>query len=600
MKNKKKKSAIARLIEISQSKQRAFNISKILTVGATIIKLIQLWLIYKIIAEVVVAIVKSLPVNSVFIKRYALLLIITGVLYALLRYASSRLAHKSAFEIIYDTKIALINHLNKIHLGYLDTLSLGKLEKVIMSDAEKMEGFLAHHQMDIIEVLLTAPLVLIYLFYVDVYLSLAMLAPIIIAVLILGFSMANPENKKDQVVLNDEIENVQTEVIEYINGMNDIKCYDIGEKSMSEYKKSIFGLSNVVLKIADVFKYIIGGFYSALGLPYFTVFLLTYYRYFNGADRAVLIPKFVLFLIAITVFKNTFETFFIMSRSMMELNERIARIDAILELPTIAEPPASCEIKRYDIAFQDVCFNYGETAILKDVSFKVGAGQKLGIIGSSGGGKTTIAKLIIKFLKAKSGEITIGGVNIEAIDSKTLMQTISFVFQESYLFKDTILFNLTMGKDIAQARLIEVCKALNIHDKISSLKEGYNTVVGKDEGFFSGGEIQRIAVARILLKDSKIIVLDEATASADTENELYLQRAFIELARHKTVVMVAHRLKTIQNADNIIVVERGEIVENGNHAELLAQKGRYYALYNYQNASEEMTLSSVAEGELLC
>ncbi len=586
MKNKKKKSAIARLIEISESRRGAFNISKLLTVGATIIKLIQLWLIYKIIAEVVVDIVKSLPVDSVFIKRYALLLIITGILYALLRYASSRLAHRSAFEIIYDTKIALINHLNKIHLGYLDNLSLGKLEKVIMSDAEKMEGFLAHHQMDIIEVLLTAPLVLIYLFYVDAYLSLAMLAPIVIAVVILGFSMANPENKKDQVVLNDEIENVQSEVIEYINGMNDIKCYDIGEKSMSEYKKSIYGLSNVVLKIANVFKYIIGGFYSTLGLPYLTVFLLTSYRYFNGADRAILIPKFVLFLIAITVFKSTFETFFIMSRSMMELNERIARIDAILELPTIAEPNASCKIKHYDIAFKNVCFNYGATPILKDVSFEVGEAQKLGIIGSSGGGKTTIAKLIIKFLKAKSGEITIGGVNIEDIDSKTLMQTVSFVFQESYLFKDTILFNLTMGKDIAQSRLIEVCKALNIHDKISSLKEGYNTVVGKDEGFFSGGEIQRIAVARILLKDSKIIVLDEATASADTENELYLQRAFIELARHKTVVMVAHRLKTIQNADNIIVVERGEIVENGNHAELLAKKGRYYALYNCQNASE--------------
>ncbi len=600
MKKKKQKAGIARLIEISKSKQQVFMTSKLLTVAATIIKLVQLWLIYKITSEAVVGVINSRAVNTPLIKQHALVLIISGIVYALLRYASSRLAHRSAFEIIYDTKIALINHLNKIHLGYLDDLSLGKLEKIIMTDAEKMEGFLSHHQMDIIEVLLTAPLVLLYLFFVDIQLALALLLPIVIAVIIMAFNLANPENRRDQVTLNNEIENVQTEIIEYINGMNDIKCYDIGEKSMSEYKKSIFGLSNVILKIANIYKYIIGGFYATLNLPYLTVFLLTAYRYFTGFDKTVLISNFVLFLIAVTIFKNTFETFFILSRSMMEINERVSRIDAVLNLPIIEEPQVGKALQKYDIEFKNVYFDYGTTAILKDISFKIEQGAKLGIIGASGGGKTTIAKLIIKFLKAKAGEITIGGVNIDDIDSKTLMQHVSFVFQDSYLFKDSIMFNLTMGRAVPEQRVSDVCKMLNIHDKISRLKQGYQTVVGKDEGFFSGGEIQRIAVARILLKDSNIIVLDEATAAADTENELYLQKAFLKLARDKTVVMVAHRLKTIENADQIIVVENGEIVESGSHSALIAKKGRYHKLYNYQNQSAEMTISNLARGEILC
>ncbi len=597
---KKKKSGVSRLTEISNSKKNSFMLAKGVTLFVTMIKLFQLWVIYKIIAEVATSLVASTTLHTELLKNYSLMLIATGVLYGFLRYISSVMAHKSAFDIIYDTKIALINHLNKIHLGYLNKMSLGKLEKVIMADADKMESFLSHHQMDIMEVFLTAPLVLLYLFYVDITLALVMLVPIVIAILILGISMSKPDNKKDQVVLNDEIGNVQTEVIEYINGMNDIKCYDIGEKSMGEYKRAITGLADIVIKIAEKNKYVVGAFYSTLNLPYLSVLLLTFIRYFSGDDKAMIISNFVLALIAITILKSTFETLFIMSRSLMEINESVSRIDAILDLPVIQEPGAKTTIENYDMEFKNVFFDYGEKEILKDISFKVPAGSKVGIIGSSGGGKTTIAKLIIKFLKAKSGEITIGGRNIEDIDSKTLMDSISFVFQESYLFKDTIMFNLTMNKDIPKDEVIKVCRLLNIHDKIMRLKNGYDTVVGKEEGFFSGGEIQRIAVARILLKDSKIIVLDEATASSDTENELYLQNAFIELACDKTVIMVAHRLKTIEKADNIIVVENGRLKESGSHSELIDKKGRYYDLYNYQNMAEKMTISSLMKGEVRC
>ncbi len=596
---KKKKSGIKRLIQISKSKKNVFNLAKLITFFATLIKLFQLWVIYKIISEVCISLINSNKLDIAIIKNYAVMLIATGIIYGFLRYSGSKIAHKSAFDIIYNTKIAIINHLNKIHLGYLNNMALGKLEKVIMSDADKMEGFLSHHQMDIIEISLTAPLVLLYLFYVDIPLALAMLIPIVIAVIVMGVNLANPENKKDQTVLHNEIENVQTEIIEYINGMNDIKCYDIGEKSMSKYRKSIFGLSAIVTKIAGVYKYIVGGFFSILNLPYLAVFLLTFKRYLSGFDSVLIITNFVLFLIAITLLKNTFETFFIMSRSLMEINESVERIDAILELPAMEEPETNNNIEKYDVEFKNVFFDYGEKEILKDISFKISEGSKLGIIGASGGGKTTIAKLIIKFLKAKSGEIKIGGININDIDSTTLMHNISFVFQESYLFKDTIMFNLTMNKDIPRDKVVNVCKMLNIHNKIMSLKDGYNTLTGRGEGFFSGGEVQRIAVARILLKESRIIVLDEATASADTENEMYLQRAFLELARDKTVIMVAHRLKTIINADNIIVVENGIIKESGNHNDLLAQKGRYYELFNYQELSERMTISNAdKEGEL--
>ncbi len=496
--------------------------------------------------------------------------------------------------------MALINHLNKIHLGYLNDLSLGKIEKIVSRDTEKMEGFLSHHQTDIVEILLMAPLILMYLIYVDTTLSIALIVPFIVAALVLGRSMAKPENKEDQVVLNDEMEHVQTEVIEYINGMNDIKCYDIGEKSMGEYKKAISGLSNIITKIAKVSKNVVGLFFAIINLPYLTVFLVVAFRYFNGFNPEILISEFIMFIIAITTLKSVLENIFVMSRSMTETNESVERIDSILEIPRVEEPEKSQKISNYDIEFKGVSFDYGSKKVLKDIDLKVPEGSKLGIVGSSGGGKTTIAKLIIKFLKAKSGKITIGGVDINDIGSEMLMKDISFVFQENYLFENTIQFNLTMDRDIPQEEVIRICKALNLHQKIMSLQKGYGTVVGKGEGFFSGGEIQRIAVARILLKKSKIIVLDEATASSDTENEMYLQKAFFQMGLEKTVIMIAHRLKTIEKADQIIVVEDGRIQETGDHEGLLAAKGRYYELFNYQNTSEKITISGREKGESLC
>ncbi len=599
-KSKKKKVGIARLLEISKSKQSLFNLAKMFTMFTTLIKLLQMWLVYKIISEVSVSILNSSHLNTDNIKKYALILIISGVFYALIRFVSSKLAHKGAFEIIYNTKISLINHLNKIHLGYLNELSLGKLEKIIMADAEKIEAFLSHHQMDMIEISLTAPLVIIYLFFIDITLALAVVIPILIAIPVLALHMAKPENKEYQVILNDENENVQSEVIEYIKGMNDIKCYDIGKKSMSEYKKAVNSLSDIIIKIANTSKHYVSLFYAILNLPYLAVIMVTYFRYFSSANKVELVSELVLFLIAITVLKSNFEMLFVISSSQKEINESVSRIDSILDIPEIKEPAFPERLEKYDIEFSNVFFSYGDKEILNDISFKLEQRQKLGIVGSSGGGKTTIAKLVIKFLKANSGEIKIGGVNIDDIDNKTLMENISFVFQENYLFKDTIRFNLSMNKNIPEDKITEICKKLNIHNKIMTLENGYDSVVGEGDGFFSGGEIQRIAVARILLKDSKIIVLDEATSAADTENEIYMQKAFLELAHDKTVLIIAHRLKTVENVDKIIVIEDGKLIENGTHEELLANKGRYYKLYEYQNLSETISISESQKGEVLC
>ncbi len=599
-KSKKKKVGIARLLEISKSKQNIFNLAKLLSMFTTLIKLLQMWLIYKIISEVSISILNLGKLNTDTIKNYALILIISGVFYALIRFASSKLVHKGAFEIIYNTKISLINHLNKIHLGYLNELSLGKLEKIIMTDAEKIEAFLSHHQMDMIEISMTAPLVIIYLFFIDVTLALAVLLPILVAIPVLALHMAKPENKEYQIILNDENENVQSEVIEYIKGMNDIKCYDIGKKSMSEYKKAINSLSDIIIKVANTSKHYVSLFYAILNLPYLAVIIVTYFRYFSAVNKVEITSKLVLFLIAITVLKSTFEMLFIITSSQKEINESVNRIDSILDIPEIKEPDSYGKLEKYDIEFNKVFFSYGEKQILKDISFKLEQGKKLGIVGLSGGGKTTIAKLVIKFLKANSGEIKIGGVNIDDIDTKTLMENISFVFQESYLFKDSIRFNLCMNKNISEDKITKVCKKLNIHNKIMSLKDGYDSVVGESDGFFSGGEIQRIAVARILLKDSKIIVLDEATSAADTENELYMQRAFLELAHDKTVLIIAHRLKTVENVDKIIVIEDGRLIESGTHEELLSYKGRYHKLYEYQTLSETISISENQKGEVLC
>lgn len=589
-KKAKNKKGLRRLLEITLQERKKIFFSLSLTVLSAFLKLVQFFFLYQIIAELITKDFVVTQLSFLQIRTQAWLMVGTGIIYGLLRYLASRLAHTAAFSIIYELKLKLVQHLNQIPIGHFTNMTVGRLDKIILTDTEKIESFIAHHQADFIESILMMPLIIIYLMTVNPLMTLLSLIPLVIAILLLSVAMSRPENKQDQVELHDRLATMQTEVLEYIEGMNDIKCYDLGKEAMTNYRQAINNLSTIITKISRLFASRIGLYYALLNAPLMALLPFIIYRFQNNQINATFLSDYVLFVMVIPLFKDYLEKYFTMSKSFHEINEGVNRIDELLNMPLLQEPSVSQQPNRFDLHIKKVSFSYHQKQVLHDISFDIPEGKKIAIIGASGSGKTTIAKLLLKFLRPDQGEIYLGSLPYSSISSDELMTHMAFVFQESYLFKDSIWFNLTMGRPLNKELVKNVCVELNLHDKIMSLTNGYETIVGKEDGFFSGGEIQRLAVARVLLKDSKIIVLDEATAAADTENERDLQQAFQKLANHKTVIIIAHRLKTIRQADTILVLDNGQLIEQGTHQELLSLKGRYHYLNQLASQSEQLSL----------
>lgn len=505
--------------------------------------------------------------------------------------------HLSAFKNEKNMKDAAINHLLKLPLGYFSNHTSGGLRKIIDYSTAKTEIFLAHQLFDLTGAIMTPIVFLILLFSFDWRLGLICLIPIILCFVFM-YPMFSKESRNSMEKYEKYLEEMNGEAVEYVRGIPVTKAF----------QQSIYSFKNFINAIKNYGKF--SAEYSMSTHIPMTAFTVSINGFF-----ALLIPAGILLagsVVDVKFFANfMFYIIFtpicaVMMMKIMTVSQdwmlascALDSIEAILNENPLVDPINPQKPKNHSIEFEGVYFDYenadGDEHILNDVNLKINENETVALVGPSGGGKTTIASLIPRFWDVNQGSIKVGDVDVRSISTKELMKNISFVFQNTTLFKDSIYNNVAIGRKGASRD--DVKKALSLtqcDDIIDELPDGINTVIGSEGTYLSGGQQQRIALARAVLKDAPIIILDEATALADPENEYLIQKAISEITKDKTVIMIAHRLSSVKNVDKIYVVENGRIVEEGNHHTLIDSGGIYSRMWDEFNQSIQWKVKSEA------
>lgn len=411
-----------------------------------------------------------------------------------------------------------------------------------------------------------------------------------------GFgSGAMKENMgKYQIALED----MNNASVEYVRGMPVVKAFNQTASSFARLEHAIKEYTEWVLKFSLGWQNYMPAFTTIINNIYLVIVPVGILLGANAQDYKSFTMTFIFYLLFVPAIAGILNKIMYISESFMQIDGNVARMDEIFNIPVLPQTTSPKKTQKDDVVFDNVSFTYTgkkEEMAIENVSFKANQGQITAIVGLSGGGKSTIANLISRFWDVTEGSVKIGGVDIRDISEKDLMNHVSFVFQDIFLFKQSILDNIRMGNPNAtEEQVIEAAKAAQCHEFISKLPNGYKTVFGTKGIHLSGGERQRIAIARAIIKDSPIIVLDEATAFSDPENEYLIQKAFEKLMQNKTVIIIAHRLSTIRNADKIIVMEKGHLVEEGKHNELVAAGGRYSQMWNHYTEAVDWKISGKA------
>ena len=471
----------------------------------------------------------------------------------------------------------------QIPLGYHLTLGSGKLRKIMDENIESVEKFIAHQLPDFVASLV-APLVLvIILLGIDWRYGVVCLVGIVLA-FIVQFAGFNGEAKEKMHRFQTAQENMNSASVEYVRGMSEIKAFNQTADSFKRLGKSITDYTSFVLEYALGWQNCMPAFTTIINNIYLLLIPVGILIGMHTTDFREYSLTFIFYLIIVHAISGVLNKIMYISESFTQIDGSVERMDEILRIPVLPEKSTAQAIENYGIAFRDVSFSYeadSQVKALSHVSFFADQGKVTAIVGPSGGGKSTIASLISRFYDVTDGSIQIGGVDIRDIPLDALMDKVSFVFQDTFLFKQSILDNIRMGNpDATEEQVIAAAKAARCHEFIEQLPNGYQTVIGSTGVHLSGGERQRIAIARAIVKDAPIIVLDEATAFSDPENEYLIQKAFEKLIQNKTVVMIAHRLSTIRNADQILVMEKGCLIESGTHDELLKKDGKYAQMWS--------------------
>ena len=566
----KQKQGLARLFELAGKKKGKLVAASFFSVLSSFSRIIFYFSIYLVIKTVLQNYSNPAEIDKLLIIKYSLFSLAGIILYALCAFISSSISHVAAYDLLYEIRIALMEKMSGISAGFFDSVTQGSIKKIMADDVESIEEFVAHSFSELVAGIATPLFIIIYLFTVNWKLSLIILLPIIISIFLLGMCLTQKDKALLQKKMSQAMEKMTSTIVEYVHGMPVIKVFNRSLKGFKRYENDINEFVDVVDETAHANALPISLYYVFFGAQ--TLFLLPpcIYMLKGAASYSEALLTVILFLFIGQGLKEPLENMMNMAVGTNRIKEAVARIDNILYQKELTcdenKSPAA-----YDVEFEDVTFSYtGKTNAIEKVSFKAQPGSINAIVGHSGGGKSTLMELLLRFYDVNEGAIKIGGINIKNISQKNLMNLISYVFQDSFLFNDTIENNIRMGNQKAtKEAVVMAAKAAGIHEVIENLPDAYDSVVGENNVYLSGGEKQRIAIARLFLKDSPIIVLDEATAYADAENETKIQAAFAKLAKNKTVFIIAHRLKTIENADNILVIHKGQLAAQGKHSELL-------------------------------
>ena len=509
-----------------------------------------------------------------------------------LYFAALMSSHLAAFRVESNLRKEAMRQIVRMPLGFFDINTSGRIRKIIDDNAGVTHSFLAHQLPDLAATFLVPLVAAILIFVFDWILGLACIVPVIIAMLVMGFMM-NAEGRQFMKSYMTSLEEMNTEAVEYVRGIPVVKVFQQTiysfknfHRCIMNYNKMVFGYTRMWEKPMSLYTVIINGF--VFFLAPLAILLIGY----SGNYASVLL-NFFLFVLITPVFSQSIMKSMYLNQALGQASEAIGRLENLVayeHLTVVAHPQP---VKEFSIQFEKVSFSYpgANQKAVDDVSFTIPQGNTVAFVGASGGGKTTIARLVPRFWEATEGKVLIGGINVREIAPEELMKYISFVFQNTKLFKTSLLENIKYGNP--DATMEEVERAVDMaqcREIINKLPLGLNTKIGTEGTYLSGGEQQRIVLARAILKNAPIIVLDEATAFADPENEHLIQQALKELTKGKTVLMIAHRLSSITDADNILVIDKGKIAEQGTHANLLGKQGIYYHMWNEYQQSVRWTI----------
>ena len=569
-KSPKEKQGVARLFELAGQRGRKLTLACVLSVLSSAARIVPFFTIYGVVRELLAHYQEPSMVDQDAILTLCAVTFGAALVYGLCAFISSALSHTAAYEIIYDLRLQLMEKLSRVSSGFFTGTTQGAIKKVVSDDSNQIEAFLAHHLCEIAAAVATPVFTLLYLFGMDWRLAIVTLLPILISLVLLSACLKQPNKAALQVELHDAQERMQGTVVEYIHGMSVIKVFNRTLSAFRRFEEDLNHFTEVVDRTARANAKSMGAYYAFFGAQ--LLFLLPAVLLLIPMAESYLdfLPVILLFFLVGSGLKEPMENLMQMVILSGRIVEGVSRIDNILRQPEPDQDGAG-DPTTFDVELSDVEFAYTEGIPAVDhVSFHLSQGTVTGLVGPSGGGKSTLAQLLLRFYGPQGGTIRIGGVDIREIPPARLMELVAYVFQDSVLFTDTIENNIRMGNTEATTEEVEqAARNAGIHEVIQALPQGYQTVVGRDDAYLSGGEKQRLAIARVFLKDAPIIILDEATAYADAENEAKVQAAFAKLAQNKTVLMIAHRLKTVERADQILVMDKGKLVGTGTHEELL-------------------------------
>ena len=579
----KKQSNLSRLLEIAGSHKYLTYASWVLSAISALVALVPFYYIWKIIKEV-------LEVAPNFDQAQNLtgngwMAVLFAVIAVLVYIAGLMCSHLGAFRIATNLRIQTMEHIVKLPLGFAESFGSGKLRKIVNESSAATETYLAHQLPDRANAIATPCGLLVLLFAFDWRLGLLSLVPVVLGFLIM-MTMTGKQMQEKMKEYQNALDDMSNEAVEYVRGIPVVKTFGQTIFSFKKFKDSIDRYKVWVIAYTKQLRTPMM-FYTATINGVFATLIAGGLLFTQDGVTSGFLLDLIFYIIITPVIAITLTRIMFQSENAMIVNDALQRIDSVLHLKPLEETKHPKYPQNASVELKSVHFSYdGEKEVLKDISLTIPEGRTVAFVGPSGGGKTTLANLISRFFDPQSGMVKIGGVNVKDIPKEELMNTVSFVFQNSRLMKASILENVLIGKP--EATREEVLTALHhaqCDDILEKLPQGVDTVIGTKGVYLSGGEQQRIAIARVMLKNAPIIILDEATAFADPDNESRVQAAFSRLSEGKTVIMIAHRLSTVTNVDQIFVICDGRVAECGNSRELLEKDGVFSRMWkNYQTS----------------
>lgn len=581
----KKQSALSRLMDIAGEHKYLVYLSWILAVLSAWIALVPFYDVWRIIKEILE--VKPDYANATHITAYGWQAVEFALLAMAVYIVALMCSHKAAFRVQSNMRVSMMEHIMKLPLGYVESQGTGKIRKVVNDSSAATETFIAHNLPDKAVSAATPVGLLVMMMVFDWRLGLISLIPAVIAFILMGTLMMGPKMAEDMKQYQNSLETMSAEAVEYVRGIPVVKTFGQTVFSFKRFKAAIDDYEKWTLDYTKSMMLPMIGFTTASN-GIFAALIIAAYTLGGNQITTQFALNLIFYILITSTLTTTLMKVAYAGESQMIVEDALNRMDGIFAVSPLPQSDKKSIPKDSSINIENVTFAYDESKdnAIDGITMHVKAGEHVALVGPSGGGKTTLASLIARFWDVKSGSIRLGDADVKDIDAKELMNQVSYVFQDSKLLKMSILENVRMGRpDAGDDEVMKALQAAQCMDIIEKFPDGVNTVIGSKGIYVSGGEAQRLSIARAFLKNAPVLILDEATAFADPDNERLVQKAFENLAKDKTVIMIAHRLSTVTDADCIYVLKDGRIAESGTHDELTAKNGIYTHMWNEYNKS---------------